>query len=76
MWKVKNLKTNEEMRFETMQDVAEWFNFFEDIYDDGVWDRFIKLHPSYEFKLFRYDIIGVDKNFITIDKEGDDDLPF
>lgn len=50
MYEIKNLKTNETMRFETMQDVAEWFNFFEDIYEEGVWDRFIELHPSYEFK--------------------------
>lgn len=43
MYVVKNLKTNETMRFETMEAVAQWFNFFEDVYEEGVWDKFIEL---------------------------------
>ena len=50
MWKVKNLQTNEEMIFETRLDVALWFNYFEDVYDDNVWDEFVKILKSYEFK--------------------------
>jgi inorganic triphosphatase YgiF len=45
------IKTNETMQFETMQEVAQWFNYFEDVYEDGVWDRFINDHKkTYEIK--------------------------
>lgn len=51
MYHVKNLENNETMEFDSMQEVAQWFNFWEDIYEDGVWDRFIELNQkTYEIK--------------------------
>ena len=81
MFVVKNLETNETMQFETLQDVAEWFKFSEDIYEDGVWDKFIELHSkNYEIRRVAYYITGdikVDKNFPFIKRKyEDDDLPF
>lgn len=81
MYVVKNLETNETMQFETLEDVAQWFNFSEDLYADGVWDRFIELYSkTYEIRRIAYYIsadIKVDKNFPIKNKEDDDvDLPF
>lgn len=79
MFVVKNLETNETMQFETLEDVAEWFNFSEDIYADGVWDKFIELHSkTYEIRRIVHYIsadMKVDKNYPIKNKE-DDDLPF
>lgn len=44
MWKFtqKNSAESHVMEFETREQVAEEFNFFEDVYDDEVWDKFIE----------------------------------
>ena len=80
MFLVKNLETNQTMQFETLEDVAEWFNFSEDLYADGVWDKFIEQNSkNYEIRRIVYYIsadIKVDKNFPIKNKEDDDDLPF
>lgn len=51
MYLIKDSETNEVMQFETREAVAQWFNFFEDIYDDNVWDKFIESQFSRKWKI-------------------------
>ena len=80
MYVLKNLETNETIHFETLQDVAQWFNFCEDIYADGVWDRFIEhISKNHEIRRIVYYVaadLKVDKNFPIKNEEDDDDIPF
>lgn len=46
MWKFtqKNSAESHVMEIETREQVAEEFNFFEDVYDDEVWDKFCEIY--------------------------------
>ena len=49
MWKFtqKNSAESHVMEIETREQVAEEFNFFEDVYDDEVWDKFIEEYENF-----------------------------